>query len=106
MRRNASSRAFLPHKNLQYCFCQNSSSMSADSQDLSFQLCVHDGYHCCRAAEVRGCCAAAQALAGSLPCWNAGSHASSSVQQVHQQDLLLLSPFQGFAAHYAKGKGK
>ncbi|WIA13115.1 hypothetical protein OEZ85_006713 [Tetradesmus obliquus] len=58
-----------------------------------------------RAAEVRGCCAAAQALAGSLPCWNAGSHASSSVQQVHQQDLLLLSPFQGFAAHYAKGKG-
>jgi hypothetical protein len=47
-----------------------------------------------------------QALSGSLLCWNAGSPASSSVQQLYQQDLLLLSPYQGFAAHYAKGKGE
>jgi hypothetical protein len=60
---------------------------------------------CFRSAEVRGCCAAVQVLSGSLSCWNAGSHASSSIQQPHRQDTLLLGPFQGFAANYAKGKG-
>jgi hypothetical protein len=61
---------------------------------------------CFRSVEVRGCCAAAQTLSVSLSWWNAGSHASSnSIQQLHQQDVLLLRPFQGFAAHYAKGKG-
>eukprot|EP00882_Tetradesmus_deserticola_P011483 GHRQ01012149.1.p1 GENE.GHRQ01012149.1~~GHRQ01012149.1.p1 ORF type:complete len:239 (+),score=77.64 GHRQ01012149.1:173-889(+) len=57
-----------------------------------------------RSAQVRGWCAANQALSGSLSCWNTGSH-TSSISQPHQQHLLLLSPFQGFAAHYAKVKG-